>query len=633
MRTPAAERLRPWLTTVSRSPRAAALLGPLVALAVWRVAMTPTGVGLDASWNAGLTMATKHGLQFGQEVVFSYGPLGFLQSPFIFYSDLGLIAFVFTAAVYVAFCVALVWGLGRVLPPLPSAALAFVLLAVTTVQEQALLIAMLAALTLLERPPSQRALWTFALAGASFAAVEGLIKLSTGPLLAAIFLLALVGARARREQLAAYVLLLAAELALLWALTGQSFGAIPDFAANTWEIASGYSAAMLREVDVAPWKVTFATIGAALITLALVAACARAEFADRRARWAGALAMALVGFMVFKEGVVRTDAGHLNLYFATATLLWLAIPWARSRWPLALAGAAAIFAVGVPVHPAVSSANFDVVASLRSAGEQVRNVFSSGRREDLVAAGRKWTASIYALEPEALAALSGRTVAVEPWEATAAWSYELDWSPLPVFQNYSAYTPELDRLNAAAAESPDGPERILRENPLLVFPEFPTAGLDNRYPGWDPPEQQRAVLCNFAPVQTSERWQVLARIPDRCGEPRPLGTIEAAAGEAVPVPQPQPGEFVFVRIEGAGVGGLERLTTMLLHAETRRLVLDDGRSYRLLPETAGDGLLMAGRGGFVETGPFATIPQARSVTLTGIEAELEYEFFAVRVRG
>ena len=546
--------------------------------------MSAPGPGLDASWNAGLAMAAKQGLQFGQEIVFSYGPLGFLQSPYIWYSDLGLVAFVFSSVVYLSFCIALVWALQRTLPPLASAVVAFVLLAVVTVQEQPLLIAMIASLSLLVGEWRQRAIWAFVVLAASFAAVEALVKLSTGPIVVAVFVLALLGARARRLQVLAFAVLFLAELAILWALAGQGFAAIPDFLESTWEIASGYSGAMLREVDVAPWKVSAATAIAGVTTVALVVACARAGFGDRRARWAGALAMAIAAFTVFKEGVVRTDAGHLNLYFSTAGVLWLAIPWARAHWPLMLGGAVAIVAIGLPVRPAGLPANFDPVANVRFASDQLRTAFSGSRRADLIAAGRAGMTATYSLEPQALAALGDRTVAIEPWEVGVAWAYELPWSPLPVFQDYSAYTPALDRLNAAAAESPSGPERILRENPLLVFPEFPTAELDNRYPGWDPPEQQRAVLCNFVPVQTSERWQVLSRIPDRCGDPRSLGTVEASSGETVAVPRPRPGEVVFARIGGAGVSGLERVTTLLTHAETRRLA----RRLPQLPAAAGN---------------------------------------------
>jgi hypothetical protein len=609
----------------------AAGFGVAVALLVWKVGMAAPGPGLDASWNAGLTMAVRNGLQFGREIVFSYGPLGFLQNPYVWYSDLGVVAFLFSSLVYLSFCVALVWALQRALPPLASAAVAFLLLAVLPVPEQSLLIATIASLTLLGGEWRQRTVWGFVAAAGSFAAVEMLVKLSIGPVVAVVFLLALLGARARREQVLAYLALLLALLALLWALAGQSFAAVPDFLRNTWEIVSGYSTAMLREVEVAPWKVTVATIAAAAITIALVAICARARFPDRRARWAAALTMALAGFTAFKEGVVRTDAGHLSLYFSTACVLWLAIPWTRSRrWPM-LAGLAAIIVVSIPVRPPGMATSLNPVPNVRFAVDQARTLLSGARRDELIAAGRAGMKATYRLDPQMRATLRGRTVTIEPWEAAAAWAYELDWSPLPIFQDYSAYTPRLDQLNAAAVNNPAGPERILRENPLLVLPEFPTQDLDNRYAGWDPPEQQRAVLCNFAPLRTTERWQVLARVPNRCGVPHPVGSVEASAGETVAVPRPRPGEVVFARIHGAGVGGLERLTTFLVHAKTRRLVLDGGQSYRLMPETASDGVLLRGQGPFVESGAFATIPQARTVALSGIDASLRYDFYAMSV--
>ena len=97
-------------------------------------------------------------------------------------------------------------------------------------------------------------------------------------------------------------------------------------------------------------------------------------------------------------------------------------------------------------------------------------------------------------------------------------------------------------------------------------------------------------------------------MPDRCGEPRLLETVSAAPGEAVPVPTPGPDEVVFVRIGGAEVSGLEKLTTVLVHPGSRHLVVNGAVSYRLIPETAGDGLLMrAGPGVVAGAGPFAEL--------------------------
>ena len=71
------------------------LLGAVVALLGWTVGMHPPNVGLDASWNAGLAMASENGLQFGRDVVFSYGPLGFLRGQNIWFGDLAVLALLF----------------------------------------------------------------------------------------------------------------------------------------------------------------------------------------------------------------------------------------------------------------------------------------------------------------------------------------------------------------------------------------------------------------------------------------------------------------------------------------------------------------------------------------------------------
>lgn len=611
---------------------AAALGGAVAALLAWHVGMHSAGIGLDASWNAGLTMAVHQGLQFGRELVFSYGPLGFLQSPFVYYSGLGLLAFLFTAALYVCFCIALVRALARVLPLAVAALLGFLVVGALPLIEQPPLLAVLAAMAMLERERSPRAVDAFLVAGATYAAVEALVKLSTGPIIAAVFLIALIGLRAGRLRIAAYLALLAVEIVVLWLLCGQSLGAIPDFLANTKEIVSGYSSAMVSESDVAQWKVILASVAAGLTTVALVGACWFAGFRDRRARLAGAVLTGLVAFTIFKEGVVRTDAGHLSLFFSSAAVMWIAIPWSRRLWPVLVAGAVAIALAGAPVRTESVTAHLHVVENAEDAWEQARNVFSPSRRQALIEAGRSGLQATYNLDPPTQAALQGRTVAIEPWEAGVAWAYGYEWDPLPVFQNYSAYTARLDRLNAEAVESPEGPERILREEPLAVFPEFETEDVDNRFVGWDPPEQARAVLCNFIPLHGDDRWQVLGRVPDRCSEPQPAGSVEAGEGETVRVPAPREGEAIFVRVHGAGVAGLEKVAAALFHARVRRLTVNGEESYRLIPETAGDGLLLRGRGPFAAPGPFSPFPQAKTISVSGAGGGLRFEFFRLQVQ-
>jgi hypothetical protein len=302
----------------------------------------------------------------------------------------------------------------------------------------------------------------------------------------------------------------------------------------------------------------------------------------------------------------------------------------RSWWVPAIA--VLVFALSLPLRPAGTAENLDFVANLRFAVDQARSLVSPGRRAEAMESGRQGMQGTYALGPGALRALRGHSVAVEPWEIAAAWAYDLDWRPLPVFQNYSAYTPTLDRLNAEEVEDPGGPERLLRENQLVVDAEFPTADLDDRFGGWDPPEQARAVLCNFTPLWEDERWQVLGRVGDRCSGEREIGSVSAVAGEAVDVPTPGPGEVVFARIHGAGVSGLERIQAFLFHAASRHAVVNGEARYRLVPETAGDGLLLRAAPGIVKPGPFDPIPEARTLAVEGGADRITYDFYALGIR-
>jgi hypothetical protein len=607
------------------------LLGVIVALLGWRVAMNPPGVGLDPSWTAGLAMAMKDGLHFGDQVIFTYGPLGFLQGPFIWYGDLAVLAFIHLAAVYVGFCVALVWALRRSLPIVPSVLIAFLIVTLLPLLEQSILVAVLICLGVLERERSQRSVNVLVVGGASFAAVEALVKLSFGPIIALMFLITVIGVRARWWQVLGFLGLMGAEILALWLLTGQSLSTIPDFLKNTWQVVSGYSEAMLRQQGIPAWKVTMATVAAAIVAVGLVAANALARYRDRRARWAGMALMGIAAFAVLKEGVVRPDAGHLSLFFSTACVLWIAIPWTKARWRWLVAGSAAIAVMGVPVRPPDLPTNLNAIANVSYATGQFHSLVSGSRRAELINEGRFGMELNYGLDPQMVAALRGHRVAIEPWEIGVAWAYQLDWNPLPVLANYQAYTSKLDEANADAVESPSGPDWILRENVLVTAPQSPTGDLDNRYPGWDPPAQARAILCNFVPLQTTYKWQVLGRTSNRCSSPQLIRSVEAEPGTTVPVPPPGRNGVVFVRIHGAGVSGLERLSSFLLHARTRRVIVNGTRRYRLIPGTASDGLLLWGSDQVAAGGAFSQIPQARTIAVTGADGDLRLDFFRMSV--
>lgn len=200
-----------------------------------------------------------------------------------------------------------------------------------------------------------------------------------------------------------------------------------------------------------------------------------------------------------------------------------------------------------------------------------------------------------------------------------------------MLQDYSAYTSALDRLEADRLASPHGPQRILRQAVPVGNPAYPQTSIDGRLLAWDPPAKYLAMLCHYLPLATNRTWEVLARVGERCGSPRRLGSVSTRFGAAITVPAPPPGNVVYARIQGAGVAGFERVRNLLFRADFRYVVVNGSHTYRLVPGTAGDGLILRAAPGVDYPSPFTLAPGARTVRLIGLTGALRVDFYAVAV--
>jgi hypothetical protein len=619
----------PIIGWLGRAASSSWTLGLVVGLLSWKVLFATPAIGLDNSWQAALYMASHRGLHFGTQVVFTYGPLGFLNQPFLWYSGLAAIAFVYQVALHLALGITLLWALRRTL----SAPIAVVLTAVVLIAAPGLdvpisLTAVWCLLALSPEPPS-RAPWIVLIGGVVLGAAQTLVEWRSGPVILVMCAITLLASRQRWRNLALFIVGAVGALLALWFLSGQGVGNISGYLAKTAQIVSGYSEAM--GLHGGPALVVGAlALGAGLTAVACLSSRPGAT------RLAAGLVIALASFAVFKEAVVRADFDHSQIFFGTAAGVGAAVAYERRRTLalLAVVGLAALnlgLEVGNQVVP-----TFNPIAHIRAAASGVRLLFSPGRRSHDTSLYAQDMRRVYRLSPATLRLLRGRTVYVAPWEEAAAWAYGLRWDPPPVFQNYSAYTAALDRLNANALRSPSGPQRILRENTLTVNPRTHSpAGVDRRWSAWDPPGQSLAMFCNYAPLLTTPRWQVLGKVASRCGPSTRVGSRDTRYGVTVRVPEPAKGRIVYAKVHGAGVSGLERIRTLLYRADVRHVVVNGTSTYRLVPGTAADGLIMDMAPGVDYPGPspFRLSPGAHTIRLTGQSGALTIEFFSMVVRG
>ena len=610
-------------------------LGILVFALTWGGGLAhPVANSLDVASHAGINMAFHDGLAHGGDIVFSYGPLGFLKTYLVFYEWPARLATLYGLALHLALCVSLVWAARRNFPLVLAAVVALVAAALLRgdvsaagVREDAavVVLAFIWCVAALSDDGPSWARRVVVLGGGPFAAIEVLAKLNTGLVvcaLVAITVLAIEEGRLRNLAIAAGGFL--GSLAVLWFATGQGLGDVGDYLTGSWELLSGYSAGARLEGFTREYDYVLAP---AMIAVAGGIALISTEGIAWLRRGAILLMFAIVAFGAWKAGVVSHEAFHMATAYTTILGACLAFrlperpPWLHYLgWAGIAAAAAASFTPAYGDYPLKNP-----VENVSNGGSTLWAMVAPGRLADEIDESRSDMIATYGIGPEIGPLLAGRSVHVDPSEASAAWAYDLDWRPLPLFQPYTAWTEDLDERNAELLASPDGPETILRQpgNPL------------GRFPGFDSPAAMIEMLCNFAPAAQTEVWQVLDRTPDRCGEPRPLRSAEAIYGEPIPIPKAPRGSLVFARVDGVQVEGRERVRAFLNRGRSRLVAFDGGHRYPFVPTTAGDGLLLRAPRGIDYPAPFALAPNADDVTFYLDNQEpaepITAEFFAMPI--
>lgn len=616
----------------SRAPYVIApLVGLLVTLLSWRYASETPEAGLDSSWQASLAMAAHSSLEWGSQLVFTYGPLGWIRETRDWYTDTGGWAMAYLAVTRVALAASLWLIVRRHLGSVIAAVLLLPILWV--VDDETTALGFVGAVTLVVASLDTRRETLLAVALGAFGGFAMLGKINAGVTVLVIGGIAAVlagGGRAATVRRAAWWAgSAAATFLVLWVITGQSLGAIPDYAHNSLRVISGYSQAMSAEYASSNnyWLAGLVTVAGVYGIWNLLDTRATHERGVLLLIW-----LAWCAFQ-FKAAFVRHDDGHAFLFFAAAAPALAALPLRRgcrvAPATIALLLVAPLcfkWSTGVTVSEVISPRT-----SLEAGKDQISRIWNTSERAAIRDEGRRATIAAKPLAPEMLQAIGRSTVAVQPSESSAVWAYRLRWSPLPVFQDYQAYTQGLDLLNAEKLLSPSAPEKI------LYRPDEP---VDGRFPAWDTPATYRARACRYQPVMAANQWLLFKRGEYRCSAPKLVSTVQAAWGQLVSVPQPStPESLVFVRIAGAGVAGVERLRTMAYKSYDRSITLEPGtRTTRVIPGTLGGGLpIAAGKNADLPV-PYNVAPGAEHLSLArdgdpGTDAELRFDFYETKING
>jgi len=536
--------------------------------------------GLDPSWQAGLNLARQRGLRFGPDLVFTYGPWGFLDHPEAV-SRFNLVAgTLFTigavGAAWLAVRAALRARLGQLGAALTASLL--VMLCALTILPSALLFAgmMLALLIFVDRPFPRSRGWIPA-AAAGCAALLIQIKFSEGAVLAVGALCAAAFAGARRwRRLAEAGLALVLGTLFCWLLARQPLTAFPSWLREMRQVVGGYTDAMSLEArpNVLPYLLIVAITGLAVGYLVRLAR-------ERPARIVVGIAVlvALALYLGFREGTGRHGPGMQKYFYmySLPVLVWAVAASRRIAFRLGAVGLVVLLASSswLPLSPS------DAVTRW---GNQLQLMVDPGYQADRLQHAKLLARQHYALSGQLQAAVAGSPVVVDPWESTLAWAYDLNWKPVPAFQTYVAYTGKLDELNASTLAHAGPDQLILRQAGLN--------SIDGRNRLWDPPRYVLTELCDYRQVLGDARWLLLGKAEiDRCGPPQQVATQRVTAGQRVGVPTVATDALVTMSFRPSSPGLAVRLGRLLDKSFSPLRVTADGTGYRL-PRQLADGPLI-----------------------------------------
>jgi hypothetical protein len=551
------------------------MIGGIIGILTWPIASAGPRIGLDPSWIAALHLAAKQELLFGHDVMFTYGPLGFLGWPDPYFAWTSAAALVFVAAIHFTACLTLL-HLARQSLGLPRATL-FVFLTAFTFPWIAGwrfygILLFVAVATALYRRAERPSGAPFAVAIGIAVGVAGLGKLNVA--IVGMVIATIGVASTSRRPVRSVVIFLAATAAtflFLWGMTGQHLSDVPTYLLAAIDLSVGYSQSMGAVDPQTEW-----TSGVALlVTLILLGMFwVRTSGLPRRDRGVLTALVSITILAEYKAGFTRAGVG-VTIYLATLLALWpVVVPTMRS-WAAATVPLAGMFAafLAIGAFPV-----WDLVDPIGRAGALETQVTTAlFHRGDAARATAASLREQYALTPEAVALLKGRTVHIEPWEtAIAEARLEFTWTPLPVFQAYSAYTPGLDRLNAERLAGPDAPSRI-----LWMTPAKQPLSIDGRGLWFDAPLTKVEMLCRYLPLSAEETWQVLVRVADRCATPIPIATLVTRAGDLATLPTGLPPGIVTIAISGVASDPLSRLQILVDHGASWSV--SDGQADLRIP--------------------------------------------------
>lgn len=551
----------------------------------------PISAGLDDSWVYAINYLPNSSYLFGRDVVFSYGPLGYLLLPQNLGNNIAN-SMIFMVAMHSLFTLALFYFLYR-----ERRKLQVILFAASYLITYALFYWRSAEYWLLLIPglllgisfnSNKIIKYTSVSVCGVLAGLFLFIKLNLGVgAFAMLIVYAIIVIAEQRQQ--SWRILLTGSITYFTTVLITAFASMKSLPAiiqwfrYSMDIVSGYGEAMSKVGSSA-----ILLLGA--LSLFIYLALVMILWKQKAQPPYIALIFVVPVFLAFKHGFCRQDVGHEPLFFGFLLgVLCVLILSAVGKKQLIACIASFIIILGITAY--INQPVADTVASTLQGERGWTNISSLLHRDDLrqrldeqsstnLVADRLPSEMVDIIESD------GGTVDVLPWEICYCPANNLEWNPNPILQIYSVYTARLDQWSASHYEGDGAPEFLIAE----------FRNIDGRHPLLGAPATWRSVISNYE--LTLGDFQQSPLLLKRNMQPSQETTTvlkqeTAHTEEWIVVPHSDNLLFIDVDMRLTSLGTAAK-TLFRIPPVYIDLIYESGRamSYRIIPDTAKNGLLI-----------------------------------------
>lgn len=441
------------------------------------------GLSLDSSWQLALNMALKSNMSFGQDFIFTYGPLGFLSTRL---STEVPYAYIYLFLLDCFIAINILWIFRDILNKHNnkiSFLIIFVLaynLSYTELVYKLMIIFAFHAFRLIHKNNLFSIFIIIFLPVLSF-----FIKPSAGFYFIIVsFFLTLYLGLIQRKYLNLFLIPFIGSVIFLISKLFNIY--LTNYLLFSLKFSSTYSEAM----NITPTRiVTLFFLGSAIIIIGLFVVQQFFYFKTKKITqqdFVMYVLMILLSYFVFKQSFVRMDYSHVIIFWSTFIILWGLIifrePFEINKTSLRF------YFLGLTI----SCFQISFVSDL-SANKYPLNVpfkyFKVIKQVDMF---NKQSKDAILLPDSIIKKIDNRSTDILPNKISIIYYNGLNYNPRPVIQSYIACDEYSNKVNYNKYKSNTAPEFIL----------FSNNSIDKRHPFWDESYTKLALLTNYTVVDS-----------------------------------------------------------------------------------------------------------------------------------